>query len=116
MRVRVLERPNGTIRTVIVANERQRREGESDDAFYARIFDRHVAKHGLEALTAHDVEDSTLPPNRRQRAKWRWSGSQVVVDPGIPDRGHPRQDVIDQIEAAQNVPQLREAVKRILRG
>lgn len=59
-----------------------------------------------------------LPPDRSQRHKWRKKavGRGCEVDMTVPDPPHPHQQALDEINAAPDVPTLKVALRRFVRG
>ena len=109
---RAVHPPAGPV-YIIRAAPKARRPGEADDAFYRRVFDETVARNGWAAWPFLDLPFADVPTNRTQRDKWRLQGNQVRVDPTVPDRPHPRQALLDEIEAATTVAALKVAVKKL---
>lgn len=69
MLCRVFQLPGGHV-AILYPNERMRLPGESDEAFVDRLAGRDAKIHGWDTLTFVDVDSSTLPADRRSRAKW----------------------------------------------
>jgi hypothetical protein len=83
--------PDGLV--VIQPNPRNREEGESEDAFIARVIarnievakqvDRHgnvVNPHLTEATKIHIVDAADIPKDRSDRAAWKVENGAVRVD------------------------------------
>lgn len=112
--VRIWVEPNGTVKitTCLLDN--------AEDVYARLQADGTIHP----AATFHDFPDvesarQALPPTKAQRHKWRWNvvAQQVEVDPTVPDPPHPRQAILDQIDAeASFTPAQRALLKRIVRG
>ena len=59
-----------------------------------------------------DYPDLPTTPSHR----WRIRNGKVVDDPTVPDPPHPRQDVLDQIDAATTIAQLKAVVRKVVTG
>lgn len=73
------------------------------------------------AATHEDVESreellSLLPTDRPNRAKWRKnpSGKGVIVDAAVPDPADPDQDLVDLIQSASGMADLKAALGKVL--
>ena len=60
------------------------------------------------------VQDPDLPPDKRERHKWRIQGGKVRVDLTVPDPPHPRQALLDQVDAATTVAQLKAILRTVV--
>ena len=94
-------------------NDRRRLIGETDGEFFAR---ETAKQQELLALPFTDVNTSTLPVGRAQRAKWRLQAGQVVTNLALPDPPHPRQQLLDQLAFANTVPELKLLLDKVIRG
>lgn len=109
--------PTGEVQVTRIAEEilnRERRPNETTAEAVGRLASVIQAKtpwlaSGVPTL----VTEVNMPPTRIQRDKWRLQGNQVRVDPTVPDRPHPRQALLDEIEAATTVAALKVAVKKL---
>jgi len=63
---------------------------------------------------AEIVSTPTLPSDKRDRHKWRIQGGQVRVDLTVPDLPHPRQALLDQVDAATTVAQLKAILRTVV--
>ena len=114
---RVYTEPGGNVR-VLHPNEKMRNPGESDDDFIARM-GAHAegADSSLTGLPSIDVVDATIIAlDRSKRHKWRVQGPICRVDNTVPDKPHPRQAALDQINAATDVTTLKQALIDFVRG
>lgn len=70
-----------------------------------------------DAQTEADLR-GLLPPDKVNRHKWRRKvpGPGVEVDLTVPDLPHPRQAALDEIGAAPDMPTLKAALQRFVRG
>lgn len=111
--VRVFQTTDGSVR-VMHLNERHRRKGETDAQFFAR----EAAKQPeLEGLSFVDVDKAGLPQRREARHKWRVRNGRVIEDTTVPDLPHPKQAILDAIEAAKDLDTLKaELLNGIRRG
>ncbi len=132
MKARVFENSDGTLQ-VVKLNPKRQREGESDADFEARLFSRHVEQNSLliqkmidagkplprpalAGLPFSDVEVNILPTDRSKRYAWRRQGNAVVVDPTVQPPPHPRQTLLDEIEAATSIAELKASLLKVIRG
>jgi len=60
------------------------------------------------------IFDPVLPRKRSQREKWRIRGGQVVIDPTVPDPPHPKQALLDEIDGAQSLEEVKALLKRVV--
>lgn len=74
------------------------------------------------AATFEDVDtpaalDAALPADRGARHKWRKnpSGPGVVVDATVPDPPDPDQDLLDAVDGAKTLAELKAAVTTMLK-
>lgn len=116
--VRVLTQPDGSLLVIHPAmTERSRPPGIPDSVWALRCFERVLAKHPeWQGLPAVDVQSDTLPATRALRDKWRLTGGAVRADPAVPDRPHPRQGLLDAVDRANTVPELKAVLRQLLRG
>ena len=71
MKVRVYEEPSGHLR-ILHPNGRLQEEGETDDAFFARVVAKAEAGDtSLRGLPFTDVDESLIPSDRSSRDGWR---------------------------------------------
>ncbi len=78
----LIEMPDGTV-SIVVPAEQARQPGESDEAFYPRIFARTIASvpryQGRQTLT---VDEADLPADRTDyHHRWKIRGGKVIVEP-----------------------------------
>lgn len=64
----------------------------------------------LADATAFLVTEANVPVDRAKRHKWRLQGSRCVVDDSVPDPVHPRQSLLDQINAAATLDQVKQSM------
>ena len=62
------------------------------------------------------LHDPILPQKRSQRDKWRITNGQIVVDATIPDPPNPRQALLDAIDQATTIAQLKVLLKQTVTG
>ena len=116
--VRVLQQPDGSLLVIHPAmNDRSRPPGIPDDVWARARLDQTLIKHPeWQGLPAVDVQSDTLPTDRTLRDKWRLTGRTVRPDPAVPDRPHPRQGLLDAVDRANTVPELKVVLRQLLRG
>lgn len=107
-RCRVFQNPDGSL-LVMYLNESRRLAGETDAQFFLR---EQAKQPALVALPFIDTDTSNVPTDRAQRHKWRIAGGQLIVDLAVPNPPHPKQALLDEIDAANSVAQLRAALRR----
>ena len=79
-----------------------------------------AAGRSYAAAPYEDFEDDEilafLPPDRSQRHKWRKhpSGRGVWIDPSVPDPPHPRQALLDEIDGANSLAELKRLMKKLV--
>lgn len=64
---------------------------------------------------AKTVTVDTLPDTSQQH-RWRFRGDEIVIDPTRPDTRHPRQGLLDRVESAKTLEELRGIVTALIRG
>ncbi len=114
---RVFKNPDGSI-SIVHPNEKYRNRGEPDVEFYSRVFNKAMSSDpALDGLPSEDIDSSDLPPDRSKRHKRRLNpANKVVVDPSVPDPPHPRQKLLDGIESATTVAQLKTFLLESITG
>ncbi len=70
-----------------------------------------LVRIGVIPAGAQPLYEPVLPRKRSQRDKWRIKQGVIVEDLTIPDPPHPKQALLDAIDAATTLAQLRAAVK-----
>lgn len=116
MKVRIFREPSGNLRILHLA-PKHRLPDELDDAFIARVGTQVTTRDSsLAGLPFIDVEEASLHAlDRSLRHKWRTVGQAVVVDPTVPNLPHPKQALLDEIDAATTMDALKAAVKKVIR-
>ena len=114
---RVFSNPDGTVRIVHPVSDLQL-PGESDDAFIQRVGLHAIgADPTLAGLPFIDVDQAqVLALSRKDRHKWRVDGQTIKIDFHIADLPHPKQALLDQIDASTTVAQLKVVMRTIVRG
>lgn len=96
MRVRIVSRPDGGIS--VIRAMRERRTDETENAYYADVFEYHMQSAGWDGLPYLDMDDAELPDRRAVcdnaecpcddhvvRDQWRLTESGIVVDGTVPN-------------------------------
>ena len=108
MTARIWSEPDGTVKITRVVS------GSLEAAAAILIEDGHINP----TATFVDVPEaellSLLPSDRLDRSKWRYRGGKVMVDHAIPDPPDPDQDILDAIQTANTVPELKNVLRRVL--
>ena len=110
---RVFTNPDGSVR-VLRLNARHRGVEETETQF----LERETAKQAdLMALSFVDVDEAQLPSSRMKRHAWRVNPARtaLIVDPGVPDPPHPRQALLDALDQATTIDQLKGLMKQMVR-
>ena len=115
-KARVFDTGNGL--RINYPNYRHKDPNESEQIFLDRVYAKAVeADPSLAGLSTTDIDHKDLPPNRAKRHAWRLnSQGKVIVDPTIPEPPRPNQSIIDDVENATNIGQLKAAMVRWLKG
>lgn len=115
----IFQKPDGSLRIMQLSNRHltgQRLPGETVAEAVARLALAEQAKNPQDLADAVPtlVTMANMPADRAKRHKWRLSGGRCVVDDTVPDPPHPKQALLDEIDAASNIAQLRTAMKKLL--
>ncbi len=117
MYARIWYEPDGSVKVTTFAPNSS--EPEQIAACAVLIADGRV---GVSA-TFDDIESAgvlktLLPADRSERHKWRKNpvGRGCVVNRTVPDLPHPRQALLDAIDRATTVAQLRDLLKQTVLG
>ncbi len=111
---RVVQKPDGSV-TVIRPGLHSRRPDEDELVWLDRVFTAHMESRGWIGRPFVDMDVSNLPPERTKRNKWRLNPSNsVFVDDSVPDTPHPRQELVDRIERAGSVDELKQLLKEYI--
>lgn len=115
MKYRAFQAPGGNVR-VVHPNPKMRLPEETDDAFIARIGANVVVKDPtLAGLPFVDVQQTAIDGlSRAQRHKWRIQGQTAAIDPTVPDPPHPKQALLDQVDAATTIAGLKVVIKALI--
>ena len=85
------------------------------DGWAKRCLAITLAKHPeWQGLPAVDVQSDALPDEKTPRHQWRLVAGQVVVDPAVPDPPHPKQALLDAIDAASSLAEMKAILKRVV--
>lgn len=106
--LRVWFRPNGLVGHSDLSPLPPERQG----AEWARI----LADRSLPPDTPYvDMDAADLPPRARRHA-WRKHPTElrVVVDPTVPDPPHPKKKLLDAIDQAATVDDLKALLKKVV--
>ena len=111
---RVVQKPDGSV-TIIRPGLHSRRPDEDELAWLDRVFTAHMESRGWIGRPFVDMDVSKLPPDRKNRNKWRLNTRNLLfVDQSIPDTPHRRQGLVDRIEKAKSVDELKQLLKEIV--
>jgi hypothetical protein len=72
-----------------------------------------LTKRGLIPKGAKILFNPALP-DRSTRGKWRIKNGRIVVDATVPDPPHPRQALLDSIDSATSLDELKAAMRESL--
>lgn len=116
-RVRILQHPDGSVTIIHPAmNDLARPPGVNDETWVEQCLDKTMAKHPeWHALLSVDIQSDALPTDRALRHKWRLVAGAVMVDPAVPDPSHPKQALLDAIDEAATLVDLKLLMKRIVK-
>jgi hypothetical protein len=115
-KVRVFQNADGSVR-ILSVNDRHRLAGETDAQYFAReTVKAESVQPGLSTLPSTDMDASSLPASPRDQHKWRVVGNRVVVDLAVPDLLHPRQALLDELNAALSMRDLQFVLAKVIRG
>lgn len=110
MKVRVYQELSGNLR-ILRLNGRLQNDGETDDAFVARLSAHAQAGDpSLQGLPFVDLDETEIPANRSDRNKFRLRNGRCVVDQTIPDPPHPKRALLDRAATANSVAELRQVL------
>ena len=113
---RVVQKPGGTL-SVIRPSPNSRLPDEEESVWLDRIFTKHMKVREMIGFPFVDMDDSQLPSDRKMRNKWRLNPQdRVFVDPSVADLPHPKQTLLDQIDGATTLAEIRVAMKELLKG
>ena len=115
----VWSKPDGSVRIMALSPRYLagcRLSGETVAEAVTRIALSEQAKNPQDLSDAVPslITTASLPADRTKRHKWRLSGGRCVVDDTVPDPPHPKQALLDEIDGASNIAQLRTAMKKLL--
>ena len=105
---RLIEHPAGEVWIRVYPTAELRAQDAIEPQWIIRDFE---SSDGLEAVLPR-VGNAV---DRSKRYAWRWQGGRVIADPAIPDPPHPRQPLLDEIQAATTIAALRAAVLKIVK-
>lgn len=113
---RVVEMPDGSIEILKPPSDRARRNAESDEDFCRRVYEETMGRPGIKyaGRPFADIDPASVPSDRSQRHAWRLRDGRIVVDPTVPPPPHPKQDLLDAIDRAHTVDDLKAALRKVL--
>ena len=119
-RCRIFTNPDGSVRIMRPNLRRYDPKRETLSAYTQRILDQDSQKDtSVAELAFVDLDDSQLPADRSNRHKWRLKKvagqDRVEVDLAAPDPPDPRQPLLDQINAANTVGELKAALLKVVK-
>jgi len=111
-------KPDGSVRLMQLSPKflaDQALPGETTAETVARLAPLEQAKNpDLADATFTLVTTANTPAERANRHKWRLRNGRVEVDAAVPDPPNPKQALLDAIEGATNLAQLKAAVKNLV--
>ena len=115
----IFQKPDGSVRIMRLPNKYLaglRLPNETTAEAVARLALAEQAKNPQDLADAVPqlVTEASLPTDRTKRHKWRLQGLQVVADDAVPDQPHPKQALLDEIDSASTMAQLRSVMKKLL--
>lgn len=69
---------------------------------------------GIIPKGAVPLHDPVLPRKRSQREKWRIQNGKIVIDPTVPDPPHPRKALLDAIDGASSLDEIKSLLKQVV--
>lgn len=112
--------PDSSVRVTRIVEsvlERERQPEELTDALVLRLASTIQAKTpGLAGGVPRLVTEANMPTDRAKRHAWRLQGNRVLVDATVPDPPHPKQALLDAIDGAATVSELKPLMKRLVTG
>lgn len=116
-------RPDGSLAQTVIAESflaRERLPGETTAQAVSRLATEHVQRKdpSLADCTCVLVKSANVPADRSKRHAWRLdgTGTKIVVDATIPAPPHPKQALLDRVQAATNIEEMRAVLKEMIRG
>lgn len=110
--------PDGSLQVTTIVDavvERERRPGEPTAEVVRRLAPLIQAKSpGFAGGIPTLVASKDIPARDNERHKWKLQGDKIVVDHTKPDRPNPRQTLLDQIDSAKDINELKTVLKRVL--
>lgn len=110
---RIWYNPDGTIVAIEFIN--------SDPATIEKAMNKYFALGTCNlAGTFHDCANeaeflSIIPVDRVSRHKWRKGpNNSIIVDSSIPDLPHPKRELIEELNAATTIAQVKAILRKIL--
>lgn len=115
---RIYQRPDGGIAIVNPAwDDRLNGFGRTRHTTEAEWYAWAVTKGmPLDWISLGDIERAMLPQDRTNRHKWRMQAGRVQPDLTVPDPPHPKQGLLDQIDQATSVAQVKVLMAKLVRG
>lgn len=115
---RIYQLPDGSLTSISPAwNDRLWGFGktphQTEAEWYAWAVSYRIPAH---YLNLGDYEMASLPQNRTHRHKWRVTAGQVQPDLTLSDPPHPKQVLLEQIDQAASVAQLKVLMAKLVRG
>lgn len=115
----IFQKPDGSVRIMRLSNKYLaglRLGSETVADAVTRLAQSEQAKNpqDLADATVLLLKEADLPADRTKRHKWRLQGSQCIVDDTVPDLPHPKQSLLDEIDGASTMAQLRNVLKKLL--
>ncbi len=120
----VWELPGGSVCVYTFMEDflaRERRPGETTDEAVLRLADGARDKMlptnpALAGRPAQLVKTADVPRGKAGREQWRLRDGKVVVDPAVPPRAHPKQALLDAIDGARDVGELKALLRQVVTG
>ena len=115
---RVYQRPDGSLAIVSPAwNDPVNGFGRTPHVTEEQWYNWAVAhKQPREWVSLGNIPITSLPQDRAHRDKWRMLAGRIQPDMTIPNRPHPKQALLDEIDRAATVPQLKVLLTKLVRG
>ena len=110
----IWQHPDGSIQVMNLSSRYLAGHHQADETTAQAVL--RLARHqqtknpDLASASPILVKSADIPPDRTKRHKWRLQGSRCVVDDTVPDPVHPRQSLLDQINAAATLDQVKQSM------
>ena len=115
----IWQHPDGSIQVMNLSSRYLAGHHQADETTAQAVL--RLAQHqqtknpDLTPATPVLVKSADMPSDYTKRHKWRLQGSRCVVDDTVPDPPHPRQSLLDQINAAATLDDVKQRMADLVR-